>query len=222
MGSDNNMKVQAYTDSAFKSKHGSEVRLQLNPKSINFGKEIAYNQDKQAGAIGGGNVFKEYKPETLSFDFNIDCTGIIPDTKESDTAFSKVSELERVLYIYNSEGHRPSYVMILYGELLFKGQLTQMKVDYELFDAKGVPFRAKVSCSFIGFRASDEERKMYTKLSPDMSRHITLKESDSLLSICHEIYGNSQIITEVARFNNLAGFRGLSAGVELLLPPLKK
>ncbi len=222
MGIDSNMKMQAYTDGAFKSKHGGEVKLQLNPKSINFGREIAYNSDRRIGAIGGGNIFRQYKPETLSFEFNIDCTGVIPETEQSDTAYSKISELENSLYIYNSEGHRPSYVVILYGELLFKGQLKEMKVDYELFDVKGVPFKAKVSCSFIGFRASDEERRMYTKLSPDMSRHVTLKASDSLPSMCHQIYGDSQIITKVARFNNLAGFRGLSAGTELLLPPLKK
>ncbi len=222
MGSDSNMKLYAYTDNAYKSKNGGEVKLLLNPQSVKYAKKILYNEDRQIGAIGGGNSFERYKPETLSFEFDIDSTGSIEGSDDGSTAYSKISELESTLYIYNSEGHRPSYVMILYGELLFKGQLSEMKVDYSLFDMNGVPFRAKVYCSFVGFRASDEERKMYTKLSPDMSRHITLKQSDSLLSICHEIYGDSQMISQVARFNNLASFRDIPAGTELLLPPLKK
>ncbi len=222
MANDGNMKISAYTDRAYKSKHGEVIELQLNPQTVKYGKKILYNEDRQIGAIGGGTTFERYKPETLSFEFNIDCTGIVPETKESDSAYSKVTELEDTLYIYNSEGHRPSYVMILYGMLIFKGQLSEMKVDYELFDKSGVPFKAKVSCSFIGFRDGDEERKMFSKLSPDMSRHVTLKASDSLLSICHEIYDESQLVTQVARFNNLVGFRYIPIGTELLLPPLKK
>lgn len=216
------MSLYAYTDGAYKTKHAEKITLLLNPESVKFSKDILYRDDKQLGAIGGGTRFERYKPETLSFDVVIDCTGMVEGTSDSDTAYGKVKELEDALYSYNSEGHRPSYVAITYGELLFKGQLSEMKSSYNLFNQSGEPIRAKVSFVFTGFRGSEEERKKFSKLSPDMSRMITLKDGETLATICHHIYGDSQLVTEVARFNNLVGFRGIAAGTEIILPPLKK
>ena len=216
------LKLLAYTDEKYSVQHEEKLTMQMNPNSMKFGKGIVYRENKELGATSGTNTFERYKPETLSFDFEIDCTGIVEGTVKSDRVYSKVQTLENTLYTYNSEGHRPSYVMILYGELLFKGQLKSMNVDYTLFNAHGIPLRVKVSLEFNGFRGSEEEKKKYSKLSPDMSRLIVLKEGETLAALCHKIYGDSLLVRDVARFNNLNGFRNILHGTELLFPPLKK
>ncbi len=212
---------KAYTDGKYGSEIGSYTVL-LDPNTFKFDKEIEYAEDRQLGAIGGNVRFVRYKAENLSFKFTIDCTGIVEGTEEKDKVYDKIQEIEKLLYTYNSDGHRPSYVLVQYVELLFKGQVKKMDVEYTLFSDKGVPLRASVSLTFTGYRCGEEERKKFSKQSPDMSRLITVKEGETLPYLCHRIYGDSQLVRQVARFNNLIGFRNIPAGTELLFPPLKK
>lgn len=81
----------------------------MDPDTLQFGKEIVYREDRQLGAIGGNTRFERYKPENLSFKITVDCTGIIEGTGDNDKVYNKIQKLEKLLYIYNSDGHRPSY-----------------------------------------------------------------------------------------------------------------
>ncbi|MDU1891988.1 MAG: hypothetical protein E6767_14975 [Dysgonomonas sp.] len=216
------LKILSYTDDKYTQEHLDMISLSVNPASLKFGKGIIYREDRQLGSINGSNTFERYKPETLTFDFIIDYTGVIEDIKDDKKVLDKVKDLENRLYVYNSEGHRPSYVMIAYGELIFKGQLTSMQTNYNLFNNHGIPLRAEIKLEFSGFRGTEEDKKRFSKMSPDMSRLVVIKESDTLALLCHQIYGNSLLVNEVARFNNLNGFRGIPAGTEILFPPLKK
>lgn len=206
-------------------KYGSEIgshTVLMDPDTLKFGREIKYREDQQLGAIGGNSRFERYKPEFLTFKFTVDCTGIVEGTKEKDSVYNKIQEMEQLLYVYNSDGHSPSYVLVQYVELLFKGRVKKMNVEYTLFSNSGIPLRATVELTFSGFRCSEEERKKFHKQSPDMSRLITVKEGETLPYLCHKIYGDSLLVRQVARFNNLNSFRNIPAGTELLFPPLKK
>lgn len=217
------MRMFAFRDEMFTQKHHPEkLTLGINPESLKSERGIVYRKDKQLGTTNGSNTFESYEPEKLSFSFTVDTTGVVEGTQDTDEAHIKVKELENLLYTYNEEGHRPSYIIIAYGEILFKGQLASMKIDYTLFNNEGIPLRAKVDLSFSGFRCSEEDKKKYSKLSPDMSRLIVIKENDTLANLCHQIYGNSHLVAQVAGFNNLNGFREVPVGTELLFPPLKK
>ena len=216
------LRILSYTDEGYTQKHKEKISLLINPESLKQEKGIIYNEDSQLGTTNSTKVFKGYGSEKLSFDFLIDCTGVIEGTKREDRVATKVNELESSLYAYNSEAHRPSFIVIAYGELLFKGQLTSMNVNYTLFSSSGIALRAKVSLAFSGYLGSNEDKKKFSKLSPDMSRLIVLKESDTLAALCNKIYGNSLLVGAVARFNNLNGFRSIPAGTEVLFPALKK
>lgn len=142
--------IQAYSDDKFRSKQGGQITILLNPENIKTGKRICYNKDKQLGAIGKNNIFDRYDSENLSFDFTFDCTGAVEGTLQSDTATAKVKEIEDSVYCYNSELHRPSYVEVVYGSVMFKGQVAKMNVDYSLFNGSGDALRAKVGMEFVG------------------------------------------------------------------------
>lgn len=216
-----NLTFTAYIDGKYSNETGSYTAL-LDPGTFKFDKEIEYAEDRQLGAIGGNVKFVRYKAENLSFKFTVDCTGIVEGTEENDQVYNEIHQIESLLYIYNADGHRPSYVKVLYGTMVFNGQVKKMEVDYTLFDDKGNPLRATVSLTFIGFRSSEEERKKFSKQSPDMSRLVTVKEGETLPYLCHRMYGDSLLVREVARFNDLDSFRDIPAGTQLLFPPLKK
>lgn len=216
-----NLKFTAYTDDKYSSETGSLTVL-MDPQTLKFDKEIVYAADRQLGATGWSVRFVNYKAETLSFKFTIDCTGIVEGTGEDDRVYDKIKEIESLLYVYNTDGHQPSYVIVQYVELLFRGQVKKMDVDYTLFGYDGVPLRATVGLTFIGSRSSEEERRTFSKQSPDMSRVVTVREGETLPYLCHKIYGDSLLVREVARFNGLNCFRDIPAGTQLLFPPLKK
>ena len=216
------IKISAYTDKDFSQQHGSALELPMEPEQISFGNSIHYRDDRQLGSTGGDIRFEKYGPATLSLKFTIDCTGVVEGTLPGDSVYDKVNDLADLLYVYNSDGHSPSYVVVTYGELLFKGRLEKMDTKYQLFSSGGVPLRATVSLVFKRFMTGKEERKKFSKQSPDMSRLITVKEGETLPYLCHKIYGDSLLVRQVARFNNLNSFRNIPAGTELLFPPLKK
>lgn len=216
------LKFTAFEDEKYEKKSGDTLSLSVIFESVKFDDKITYNKDRQLGSIGGSSRFKNYEPKQLELKFIIDCTGVVEGTRKNDKVYDKVKALEHLLYTYNSEGHRPSYVIVSYAEFIFKGELCSMNTDYTLFSSNGVPLRAVVGLSFKGAMCSEEERKRYSKLSPDMSRLITVKKGETLPYLCNKIYGDSLLVRQVARFNNLNSFRNIPAGTELLFPPLKK
>lgn len=69
---------------------------------------------------------------------------------------------------------------------------------------------------------SEGGKKHFSKHSPDVSRMVTLKEGQTLSALCYEVYGDALLVGQVARFNNLNGYRNIPAGTQILIPMLKK
>ena len=151
----------------------------------------------------------------------LDMTNTLDDDREKKPVHDVVNDLEQRLYCYNSEGHRPSFVKVQYGDILFFGQLKTLETEYTLFDLDGIPLRAELKVTLTGYCSQKEENKRFPKRSPDVSRMVTLKEGQTLAALCNEVYGDPLLVGEVARFNNLNGYRNVPSGTKILLPMLK-
>ena len=216
------MTITAYTDENFSSEHKSALELPISPGKFKFTKGIRYAEDKQLGSLNGSNVYVRYQPEALYFECLFDMTNAIEDNDEKKPVRDLVSNLEERLYHYNSEGHRPSFIKVQYGDILFFGQLKSLETEYTIFDQEGIPLRAELKVTLTGYCSQKEEKKRFTKRSPDVSRLITLKEGQTLAALCDEVYGDPLLVGEVARLNNLSGYRNVPSGTKILLPMLKK
>lgn len=216
------MKITAYTDDSFNSVYKPALELPINPEKVKLGKGIRYAEDKQLGSLNGSNVYVRYQPETLYFECLLDMTNAMEDADEKKPVHDLVDEIEARLYDYNTEGHRPSFVKVEYGDITFFGQLKTLDTEYTLFDKDGLPLRAELKVTLTGYCSQKEEKKHFSKHSPDVSRLVTLKEGQTLAALCYEIYGDALLVGQVARFNNLNGYRNIPAGTELLMPMLKK
>ena len=215
------MKIIAYGDEKVSKKIG-EMTVQVSPLDYQGKKEVKYDPGKQQGQNKQSPVFVGYKNEELSVDVQIDCTGVIEGTKDSDTVKKKIGELEKLVYTYNGDEHQSTFIEIAWGTLLFKGRLKQMKTTYGLFAPDGQPLRAKVSLLFTEFVNREEADKEANRQSPDMSHVVTLGAGDTIASLCARIYGDSYLADEVARINGLDGFRNINPGTVLLFPHLMK
>ncbi|MDR0982056.1 MAG: hypothetical protein LBM07_02275 [Culturomica sp.] len=214
--------LKSFTDKNYSREYKSPITLQINPSEIRFEKSIKYDRDRQMGALGGASVFENYGEQTCSFNILLDATGVLSEDEDTRSVQDIVDKLEAALYGYNSEAHRPPYVMVVWGVMIFKGQLSKMETNYTMFSSTGEPMRAKLSFTFCGFTSDEEERKKAGKSSPDMSHLITIRAGETLASVCNRIYGDSLLVDEVATINGLNGFRNIKAGTTLIFPHLKK
>lgn len=215
------MKIIAYSDEKFSAEIGS-MELQVVPKDYQGKKGIKYDAGEQQGQNVQSQVFSGYTNEEFSIHVLIDCTGVIPGTKDSDTVSKKIKQLESLVYQYNSDKHQANFVALAWGTLLFKGRLKEMQAVYELFSQDGMPIRAKVAMTFVQFVSRDEADKLANRQSPDMSHVVTLKAGDTIAALCRRIYGDSSLVDEVARVNGLNGFRHIMPGTVLLFPHLSR
>ena len=216
------MSVTSYNDENFSSVSHPALKLPINPAKVKLSKGIQYAEDRQLGSLNGSNTYVRYQPETFSFDCLFDMTCAMEDENEQQPVHDMVDALEMRLYDYNTEGHRPSYVKVEYGDITFFGQLKTLDTEYSLFDSDGIPLRAELKVVLTGYCSQKEEKSRFSKHSPDVSRLITIMEGQTLANLCYEIYGDPLLVVQVAKFNNLNGFRNIPAGTEILMPMLKK
>lgn len=212
------MEIVAYTDDQYSSQTSS-CTVNINPSSYSHKHKVNYNNSAPQGAANTTLKFKSISPETVSFDINFDGTGAIEGTTQSVS--DQIKTFKDVCFTYNGEIHEPNYLILSWGDLVFKCKLTSFDVNYTLFKQDGTPLRAKSSVSYEQALDVKTISKGATNESPDLTHKIEVKQGDTLPNICFKIYGDCRYYLEVAKFNQITNFRQLVPGSTLYLPPLK-
>lgn len=212
------MQIFAYSDQEMR-KNVSDYRLQVNPASIKYSKEIQMTSQEPVGGQYRAPKYAKHKETSLSFDTIFDGTGIVSELKEGVS--NEITKLENVIYNINGNIHRPNYLKISWGSTIFKGVLNSLNYEYTLFAPNGSPLRVKVSFSITGFLDKKQSAKLENKSSPDLSHLIVLKSGDTIASLCNQIYGDPSYCTEVAAYNQLTDFRTIKPGTKIMFPPLQ-
>ncbi len=164
--------------------------------------------------------FKKSSPAGLTLNFIIDGTGAagtqfgMPDVKQ------KVDDLFKVVVNYQGDTHRPRYVMVLWGKMIFKGVTETINVKYNLFSPSGKPLRAKIDMSLSSALSYEKQVAENSPESADMTHHRTVHDGDNLPLFSYDIYKYPEEYIKVARFNNIVNFRRLVAGQKIVFPPL--
>ena len=122
---------------------------------------------------------------------------------------------------FKGDTHRPHYLMLLWGTLIFKGVLTGMDIEYRLFGPDGTPLRAIAKCSFKGSIADTQRLLQDNLMSPDVTHQRTFKASDRLPLMTNDIYTDQQYYIDVAKTNKLDSFRSIKPGTVVEFLPLE-
>lgn len=218
------LRIVAYKDSKFSDEveNGEFITL-LNPEKYKFQYRVEQNEDQASGTSSAPIRFNKILPQTLEFDFLFDRTGVIAGYEVTeDGIINDIDHFKKVVYDYNGEKHKPNYLMITWGSLLFKGYLKEMDIEYKLFRPDGTPIRALATTKIGEFVEEELRTAQENNQSPDMSHYRTVKEGDTLPLMTYRIYGDSKYYLEVAKANGLTNFRKLKTGAELIFPPLQK
>jgi hypothetical protein len=229
------LRIKAYKDEQFSEEVADgEFRTLVNPNKYSFKYKIEQNDDQASGTSTSAPRFNKILPEDLSLEFIFDRTGVITDYGAAGTSDDKtfkdegsgiiddIEKFKKVVFDYNGDEHKPNYLIISWGTLLFKGTLTEMDITYKLFKSDGTPLRATASAKFKGFVEDNLRVAKENNSSPDLTHIRMVKDGDTLPLMTFRIYGDSKYYLEVAKANNITNFRKLTVGRKIFFPPIVK
>ncbi|MFW6259937.1 MAG: CIS tube protein [Tangfeifania sp.] len=227
------LRIKAYSDEQFSEEVADgEFQTLLNPESYKFNYRIEQNDEQAPGTSATAPRFNRSLPEDLKLEFVFDRTGVVADynksggggnfSDEGSGIIDDIDHFKNVVFDYNGDEHRPNYLMIAWGALLFKGTLSEMDITFKLFKPDGTPLRAVANATFKGFVEDNLRVAMENNSSPDLTHVREVKEGDTLPLMTHRIYGNPKYYLEVAKANNITSFRKLKVGQKIFFPPLQK
>jgi nucleoid-associated protein YgaU len=218
------LKIVAYSDPGFSDKIADgEFATLMNPEKYTFHYKIEQDEQQAAGTSAVSPRFNKQLPENLELEFFFDRSGVIAGKEAVESGIiDDIEKFKKVILDYNGDEHKPNYLIISWGSLLFKGSLTEMDIEFKLFKPDGTPIRALAKAKFQGFVEDDLRAARENNKSPDLTHLRIVKEGDTLPLMSYRIYGDSKYYLEVAKANKIINFRKLKTGQEIFFPPIQK
>jgi nucleoid-associated protein YgaU len=192
----------------------------INPVGYKRKLSIEYNKKQTLGQPSATPRFSAIRPETITIEnLVLDGTGVVDGTG-SRSVKDMIDALLAVIYQYDGKKHEPNYIRLLWGTFIFFGRVESIALDYTMFKPTGEPLRARVTLGIVGWMSATESALRANLSSPDLSHLVEVTAGDTLPLLCNRIYNDPSYYREVARINNLTGFRKLEPGMVLRFPPL--
>ena len=219
------LKIKAYKDERFSQEVANgEFNSLVNPEKYQVRYQIEQNQSQAQGTSSVAPRYNRTLPEDLELDFVFDRSGVLKgySDESGEGILGDVEKFKKVIFDYNGDEHKPNYLIISWGALLFKGSLSSMEISFKLFKPDGTPIRATANARFKCFIEDSLRVAKENNNSPDLTHVRIVNEEDTLPLMTFRIYGDSKYYLKVARVNNLVNFRKLTAGQKIFFPPLEK
>jgi len=226
------MTIKSYSDPKFEQEllDVDPFVVHVNPENYTQTTQINFSDEQAQGTSGKQNNTNNTEPAKMNFDFLLDRTGALHDMSSGGPAGTDpvngieedIEHFKKVALDLEGEIHKPRYLKLCWGALIFKCQLEKVDIEYKLFNREGKPLRAMLKCAFREFKEDEHRVKEENKQSPDLSHVRIAQAGDTLPLMCFKIYGDSKYYSAVASANNLANFRNLKQGQRILFPPLDK
>lgn len=225
------VKLIAFEDKTFNKEVG-QFDLPINPEQLSQSFKVEYEKEQAQGSQQTDPKFKFTPPQELKLDFTLDGTGVVaineqPGQFHKDVT-TQVQTLLSLAYTMNSSTHKPNYLRIVWGNFpfhngdVFDCLLSDLQVNYTLFDPTGKPLRAKLSATFCSYVAQELRVRKEGKESPDVTHRRKVTAGDTLPLMVNDIYGEPDYYLQVAKVNGLVNFRKLAANTNLRFPPLSR
>ncbi len=201
----------------------------INPESFTKNFKVSVDTQRGHGSPGAEVKYKSTAPEELKLDFVLDGTktmeGYGGDTRDY---ISKPVELQLKDFLncaYNMDGkiHRPRFLIVFWGsEINFRCVLSNVEINYTLFEPDGRPLRVKISATFLNHKSREELIEEKKLSSPDLTHYRQVKQGDRLDLMTYNIYDDPRYFMQIASINNLTSLRNVRPGQELYFPPFDK
>ena len=132
---------------------------------------------------------------------------------------NKLNTLELAAHV-NGEVHKPPTVKFIWGNLKFRGVISNLSIEYTMFSMEGKPIRATVNLTISEEKDAALAAKESPFESPDRTKSRVIVEGMSLWSIAYEEYGDCEKWREIAKANNIMNPLDIRPGQVIQIPAL--
>ncbi|HJT73789.1 MAG TPA: hypothetical protein VJ720_07215 [Chitinophaga sp.] len=212
--------ITASSDMAGKDSLGS-IDAMINPAGYSTTYNADYKKSEEMASSDTTQIYMGPGASSLNLDLLVDGTGILP-IPEGLTVDKYIKKLTELVFTYHGPYHRPNFLMITWGTVLFNGMCSSLTTNYKLFNSDGTALRAEIKLSLLKSIDFSTKKKKAANQSPDMTHIRTVKAGDTLPAMVYRIYGDPSYYMEVARINGLNSVHDIRPGDQLYFPPLKK
>jgi LysM repeat protein len=213
--------IEAYKDSDCTKQLLGSIKASINPSSYEKKYEVSYNKSTEKDRSGVTQIFNGMEPTNFSLNLLVDGTGIVP-IPGNLSVDAYIAKLKGIVYTFQGKMHRPNFLKVTWGTVVFTGVCRSITVKYTLFNPDGSGLRANVTVVFTETKSFATKILEAQKSSPDLTHVRTVKAGDTLPLMTYRIYGDSSYYMEVARINSLSSIHAIKPGDQIYFPPLKK
>jgi hypothetical protein len=201
----------------------------INPES--FTQTFKVNADTSHGHGNPGTEakYKSTEPEQLKLEFILDGSktmeGYGGENKDyiSRKVHDQLEDLKKCVYNFDGKIHRPRFLVVMWGsEINFKCVLSNLDLNYTLFEPDGSPLRVKVSATFLAHKSREQLLAESKASSPDLTHFRKVKQGDRLDLLTNSIYNNPKYFMQIGKVNGLTTLRQVMPGTNLYFPPFNK
>lgn len=198
-----------------------EFVVPINPESYVQNLKVKLDKEKGQGKEETDPKYNSTDSEEFKLEVMLDGTKTMEGYDASHakkTVKEQLEDFKKSVYYVVTETHRPPFVKIFWGaELSFSCVLSQMDINYTLFNPDGSPLRIKISATFLKYVAQEPN-----KASPDVTHEKIAKAGERLDLLTYNIYNDPKYFLQVAAANRLTSVRKLKTATKLYFPPFNK
>ena len=201
----------------------------INPETFTKTYKVAVDTQRGHGSPGAEARYQSTAPEELRLEFFLDGTktmeGYGGDNKEyiNKPVHKQLKDFLNCVYNFDGSIHRPRFLIVFWGsEIDFRCVLSNLDINYTLFEPDGRPLRAKITATFLAHKSREELVAEAKLTSPDLTHYRKVTQGDRLDLLSYGIYNDSKYFLQVGKANALTSVRKLKPGSEIYFPPFAK
>lgn len=219
--------IHSFSDKKFmKEVKDAKFTIPINPESFNKKNIVELDTRRGHGSSGSSPKYKSTAPEEFKIDFVLDGTATLEGYFKEYKKLSVSDQLKKFLnctYYLDGTIHRPRFLLIFWGkEIKFPCVLSNLDINYTLFNPDGSPLRVKISATFLSYLTDDSRLAKDRLRSADLTHYRKVKQGDRLDLMTFDIYNDTRYLMQIADVNNLSNFRRLTVSQNLNFPPFDK
>lgn len=162
------LKIEAFKDKGRTGIPKKEFRVMFNPETYSLSYKNNFSEHQALGGTKGRRLdFMSSEPSRFSLKLILDSTGVTGRSLESFTGLKNVhASVEKFLEltVATKSKEEPSYLTLVWGTLRLECRLSEVTVNYTLFDKQGNPLRAELDTTFI------EDKQTRLEPAPDQNQ----------------------------------------------------
>ncbi|MCM1180666.1 MAG: hypothetical protein NC347_10450 [Clostridium sp.] len=198
------------------------IQVEFNPTEYSLSNGIQYSEKNIPGLDGPIGQYISGNSTTLNVTLHFNT--YVPPTLEKPTEGGQdvTKYTKEIVMLTQIDGtlHRVPKVTFSWGSIKFTGIITEVKENYTMFLASGMPVRAKLDVTFKSVYDVENGKRTSPFESPDRTKARVYMQGEALWSIAAQEYGNPKYWRVIAEENKILNPLDIREGQVLKLPPL--